>query len=156
MGREIERKFLVIGNEWRHLAHTSLGYRQGYLANNECCSVRIRLENDNARLNIKSATLGVARHEFDYPVPLAEAQEIFEHLCGPRTIEKTRHLVRDNGHLWEIDEFHGANQGLVVAELELQSETESFNKPSWIGQEVSDDPRYYNVRLIDHPFCEWQ
>jgi adenylate cyclase len=156
MGREIERKFLVVGDDWRRLAHASIGYRQGYLANNERCSLRIRLENDAAALNIKSATLGVSRHEFEYPVPLSEAQEMLEHLCGPRTIEKTRHLVRHEGKLWEVDEFHGANQGLIVAELELQSESERFEKPDWVGEDVSEDPRYYNVCLLEHPFCEWE
>lgn len=154
MPQEIERKFLVKDDSWRAATLRSSEYRQAYLANNARCSVRIRIEGDQAKLNIKTATLGVTRGEYEYPLPADEAEEMLDRVCGP-AIEKTRHLIEHAGHRWEIDEFHGANQGLVVAEIELQSEQEQFERPSWLGAEVSDDPRYYNVCLIDHPFSAW-
>jgi adenylate cyclase len=154
VAQEIERKFLVKNDSWRSATLHSSEYRQAYLANNERCSVRVRIEGDQAKLNIKTATLGVTRGEYEYSLPLHEAKEMLDRICGP-ALEKTRHLIEYGGHRWEIDEFHGSNEGLIVAEIELQSEHEPFERPSWLGVEVSDDPRYYNVCLAERPFCDW-
>lgn len=155
MATEIERKFLVVDERWRAQARGWRRIVQGYLANTERGSIRVRLEGDRASLNIKSMTLGVTRSEFDYPIPLDEAEIILQTLCMKPLIEKTRHEVDHEGHLWEIDEFHGDNAGLVVAEIELRDKLEPFAKPAWLGAEVSDDPRYYNVCLVERPFRSW-
>jgi adenylate cyclase len=155
MAREIERKFLVGSDAWRRTIIRSRRLVQGYLASIPACSIRVRLDEDGASLNIKTATLGVSRHEYDYPIPRADAEEILRHLCIKPLIEKTRHYVRAGNHTWEIDEFDGANRGLIVAEIELSSPDESFERPAWLGQEVSDDPRYYNVRLVENPYSSW-
>ncbi|MBX9605226.1 MAG: CYTH domain-containing protein [Gammaproteobacteria bacterium] len=155
MAIEIERKFLLRDASWREHAHRSERMLQGYLAGNDECSVRVRISDDDARLNIKSATLGIERLEFEYPLPVADAEQMLRALCGARTLEKTRHYLRHGGHEWEIDEFHGANAGLVVAELELAAVDETFERPPWLGAEVSDDPRYYNSRLVEQPYSHW-
>jgi len=155
MGTEIERKFLVTGDGWRAHAERPIRYRQGYLASDPGCSVRVRIGGDEARLNIKSATLGVTRLEFEYPLPLADAELLLERLCRRPLIEKTRHRVLYRGHEWEVDVFAGENEGLVVAEIELEREDEPFARPSWLGEEVSDDPRYYNVSLVTRPYKDW-
>lgn len=155
MAAEIERKFLISGEQWREEVHDSLVVRQGYLAGAERASVRVRASDEQAWLNIKSATLGIQRQEYEYPIPLDDAREMLDTLCNGPLIEKTRHFVRHAGHLWEIDEFFGDNAGLVVAEIELGHEDESFERPAWLGEEVSDDPRYYNVSLVRHPYREW-
>ena len=152
---EIERKFRVIDDTWRDQAHASRFMRQGYLAGNERASMRVRTADGQAWLNIKSATLGISRQEYEYAIPLDEADEMLNTLCEGPLIEKTRYFVRHGGHLWEIDEFFGDNAGLIVAELELGSVNESYERPDWLGEEVSDDPRYYNVSLVKHPFREW-
>ena len=156
MGIEIERKFLLRDARWRAQIARSEVMRQGYLAGSEHCSIRIRLTDQDARLNIKSATLGITRTEFEYVVPAADAEIMLATLCGTRTLEKTRHYVHHEGHHWEVDEFHGANAGLVVAELELSAADESFARPAWLGEEVSDDPRYYNSCLVEHPYSGWR
>ena len=130
--------------------------RQGYMVDGELASVRVRVQGDQAFLNIKSATLGVWRREFDYPISLGDAEEMLEHLCAGPLIEKTRYHVTHAGHTWEVDVFEGDNAGLVVAEIELDSEDEVFEKPVWAGDEVSHDPRYYNVCLVKHPYREWK
>lgn len=155
VGTEIERKFLVNSEAWRAAATRAVSMRQGYLASSPASSVRVRIEGDEARLNIKSATLGISRTEYEYPIPLEDALEILETLCGDATVTKTRHFVEHAGHVWEVDEFSGPNAGLVVAELELESASETFARPPWLGEEVSHDRRYYNVCLIDHPYCDW-
>ncbi|MEQ8662441.1 MAG: CYTH domain-containing protein [Gammaproteobacteria bacterium] len=155
MGIEIERKFLLTDTRWRDAVTHSLAMRQGYLAADPACSVRVRLEGDAARLNIKSATLGIARQEFEYAIPCEDAQAMLASLCGERVLSKQRHFVEYGGHTWEIDEFDGANAGLIVAEIELTHADEPFARPPWLGAEVSDDPRYYNVCLVDHPFERW-
>jgi adenylate cyclase len=155
VGTEIERKFLVTGDAWRAAATEVVEIRQGYLAATPECSVRVRISGDDARLNIKSGTLDIVRQEFDYAIPARDAREMMETLCGGRSVSKTRYYVPYAGHLWEVDEFSGANSGLIVAEIELDAVDEAFDKPGWIGAEVSDEPRYYNACLIDHPFCEW-
>ncbi|OGT80594.1 MAG: hypothetical protein A3H91_17140 [Gammaproteobacteria bacterium RIFCSPLOWO2_02_FULL_61_13] len=156
MATEIERKFLLRDTSWRSAVSSSRDIVQGYLANTERGSIRVRLENDSASLNLKSMTLGVSRSEFDYPIPAAEASVILETLCMRPLIEKTRHHVEFDGCTWEIDEFRGENSGLVVAELELAHPHQSFTAPPWLGKEVSDDPRYYNVCLVEHPYCNWK
>lgn len=155
MAHEIERKFLVINDDWKTQVHNSVYYRQAYLAGNDSSSVRVRTTDGQAWLNIKSATLGIERHEFEYEIPLSDADEMIADLCNGVVIEKWRHFVRYEGHVWEIDVFAGANEGLVVAEIELDDVDETFARPSWVGAEVSDDPRYYNVCLVEHPYCDW-
>ncbi len=155
MAQEIERKFLVVGEAWRQQARDHQRYRQGYLASDPACSIRVRISGDRAWLNLKSATLGVARLEFDYPIPVTDAEQILERLCSGPVIDKTRWFVDYGGKTWEVDEFHGDNAGLVVAEIELASEDEAFERPPWLGAEVSHDPRYYNVRLAVHPYKDW-
>ncbi len=155
MAREIERKFLLTDERWRRAVTRSMVMRQGYMGSSPAVSIRVRVAGDEAWLNFKSATLGIARQEFEYPIPRADADEMLGSFCGERFLDKTRHLVPWYGHVWEIDEFHGANAGLTVAEIELEHEDEVFTRPPWIGEEVSSDPRYYNVCLIDHPYSRW-
>lgn len=155
MGIEIERKFLVQNDTWRNQAGPGVRYRQGYLATTGECSIRARIEGDEARLNIKSATAGIARTEFEYRIPVADAAEMLEHFCPGLHVVKMRYRARVGEHTWEIDEFEGENAGLVVAEIELSSAHESFERPAWLGKEVSDDLRYYNTRLSEHPFKDW-
>lgn len=156
MGTEIERKFLVRDDGWRAGAEPGVRYRQGYLASAPSCSIRVRVAGERAFLNIKSATLDVTRAEYDYPIPRADAEEMLDTLCEGSIIEKTRYLVEHGGHGWEIDVFEGENAGLVVAEIELGDKEEAFEYPPWLGEEVSDDPRYYNVCLASHPFKDWE
>ena len=155
MAQEIERKFLVIGDAWRNQASSSVHFRQGYLADAAKCSVRVRVSDDKGYLNLKSATLDIKRTEYEYEIPKHDAEEMLARFCEYPLIEKTRHHVQYADHLWEIDVFAGANAGLVVAEIELDDIDESFSRPGWLGQEVSDDPRYYNVCLVKHPFKDW-
>lgn len=152
---EIERKFLVKDERWRAAADGGVRFRQGYLMGAKHASVRVRIEGERANLNIKGATLGVRRQEYEYPIPLAEAEELLDTLCEQPLIEKTRYTVPYGNHLWEIDLFAGDNAGLAVAEVELADEEEPFERPAWLGTEVSDDPRYYNVSLVKHPYKEW-
>ena len=156
MAIEIEHKFLLASTAWRGQVSHSSYYRQGYLSAVATSSIRIRVSGDTAWLNIKSATIGTQRHEYEYPIPLADANEILDNLCGKPLIEKTRHFVIDDGNTWEIDEFAGANQGLVVAEIELAEAGQYFIKPVWLGMEVTDDLRYYNNNLALHPYSEWR
>ena len=155
MGIEIERKFLVINESWREAANVGTPIKQGYLVGGKEASVRVRLQGDKANLNIKSATLGVRRQEFEYPIPLDEAEIMLTTLCHRPIIEKTRYLVFYADKQWEIDVFEGDNAGLIVAELELHDEAEQFDRPPWLGEEVSDDPRYYNTCLSQHPYKDW-
>ncbi len=156
MATEIERKFLVNDDSWRGAVSKKSFFRQGYLASSDGASVRVRVSDDKANLNIKSMTLGVSRYEFEYAIPLSDAEEMLDKLClGPK-IEKVRYFVEHLGHTWEVDVFEGDNAGLIVAEIELDAEDEAFEKPSWAGDEVSDDERYYNVCLVTHPYKDWQ
>lgn len=155
MATEIERKFLVISDAWRAAAAPGIRFRQGYLSGTGKASVRVRVEGREANLNIKGATLGVRRREFEYAIPLDDANEMLDELCTGGIVEKTRFLVPVGGHTWEVDVFEGANAGLVLAEIELEHEDETFEKPAWAGAEVSDDPRYYNVYLAEHPYTTW-
>jgi adenylate cyclase len=155
MATEIERKFLLRDDSWRAVADAGVVMRQGYLAGSERASVRVRVAGDQANINIKSATLGVTRTEYEYPIPLDEANALLDTLADGPLIEKTRYHVAHGSHTWEIDVFAGDNQGLVVAEIELGDPDEAFERPAWLGDEVSDDPRYYNVCLVKHPYKDW-
>lgn len=155
MGREIEHKFLVVGGAWRSAAVRSASMIQGYLAGGPRASVRVRIEGDAARLNVKGGGFVASRQEFEYEIPVADATEMLGSLCEGPLVEKTRHYVPHAGLVWEVDEFHGRNRGLVVAEIELEHEGQPFEKPPWLGAEVTHLPRYYNVRLVAHPFAEW-
>lgn len=157
---EIERKFLVLDASWRAAADAGTRYRQAYLSRVTSAgavrsSVRVRTDGERAYLNIKSATLGIRRQEYEYPIPLADAEAMLADLCVGAVVEKTRYHVPVGAHVWEIDVFAGANAGLIVAEIELGHEDEVFERPAWLGAEVSDDPRYYNVCLADHPYSAW-
>lgn len=155
MATEIERKFLLLDDSWRSEIEKSKNIRQGYLAGSEKSSIRVRIEDDKANINIKSATLDVIRREYEYPIPVEEANEILDSLCEGPLIEKTRYHVHHGNHLWEIDVFSGDNEGLVVAEIELGGVDETYERPGWLGEEVSDDHRYYNVCLVKHPYKDW-
>jgi adenylate cyclase len=155
MATEIERKFLVKDDSWREDAEPGVRYRQGYLSSAKSCSIRVRVAGERGYLNIKSATLGVTRTEHEYPIPLSDAEEMLVDLCEGPLIEKTRYRVPHKGHIWEVDVFGGDNEGLVVAEIELDHPDESFELPAWAGEEVSHDPRYYNVCLVEHPYKHW-
>ena len=161
MGIEIERKFLLVDDAWRAAAHKVVPMAQGYLNDLAMVdsgamqtSVRVRIEGESAFLNIKSREAGPSRQEFEYEIPLADARALLA-LCVGGKIDKRRHYVQHAGHLWEIDEFHGDNAGLVVAEIELDHADEAFERPDWLGSEVTDDPRYYNLALASHPYTRW-
>lgn len=154
MALEIERKFLVLDDSWRGDAHRASTIAQGYLGG-DACSVRVRIEDGQGTLNIKSKQLGMVRQEFEYPVPLADAEALLALAAGP-VLRKTRHYLRSGEHVWEIDEFEGDNAGLVVAEIELGSVDASFHRPRWLGAEVTDDARYYNVNLMREPYSRWR
>jgi len=155
MAQEIERKFLLAGDGWRGLA-TGIAYRQGYLCTGEGRTVRIRIAGDRGFLTVKGPTTGASRSEYEYEIPLADAREMLDTLCPQPQIEKKRYTVPYRGFVWEIDEFFGANQGLVVAEIELDQEDQSFEQPEWIGTEVTGDPRYYNAALCITPYSAWK
>ena len=155
MGVEIERKFLVLGEAWRALGEPTL-LRQGYLSLDPERTVRVRIEGKGAALTIKGKNRGATRGEWEYPSPVAEAAELLDTLCHQPLVEKVRHRIKHGPHTWEVDEFLGANAGLVVAEIELRSEEDRFDKPDWIGLEVTDDPRYFNSNLIRHPYSAWK
>jgi adenylate cyclase len=154
MPREIERKFLLKNDDWRPQVRESQRMSQGYLASSGRSSVRVRVAGERAWLNIKSGGLVASRQEFEYPVPVEDARELLA-LAEGSLIEKTRHLVEHGGMTWEIDEFHGENSGLVVAELELDREDQPFTRPPWLGAEVTELRRYYNVCLVEHPYSAW-
>lgn len=158
MPLEIERKFLVTGDSWRQDVTRSVEMRQGYLARDGQASVRVRLEGELAKLNIKAAVVGSARAEYEYDMPADECREILATLCVGR-VEKTRHYVPARGAhtdaVWEIDEFVGANAGLVVAEIELPSIDTVFENPIWLGRELTDERRYYNHALASRPYGDW-
>jgi len=156
MAIEIEHKFLLANDGWRKQISHSVKYRQGYLSSQPTSSIRVRISDDHAWLNIKTATIGTHRYEYEYEIPMSDANEILDNLCKKPLIEKTRHFVTHDDNLWEIDEFEGDNQGLIVAEIELDETGQSFSKPSWLGLEVTSDLRYYNNNLAIHPYSEWR
>lgn len=161
MGIEIERKFTVVGEAWRGAAHQSVRMAQGYLNDigavqqgRQKASVRVRIAGEQAFLNLKSRELGHTRQEFDYEIPVADAEALLA-LCTGGLIDKTRHYVRHEGFLWEVDEFAGENAGLIVAEIELASADTVFARPDWAGREVTDELRYYNLALAERPYSRW-
>ncbi len=155
MALEIERKFLLLDESWREAADCGTRMRQGYLSNSDKSSIRVRISGAAAQLNIKSAEPGCVRREYEYPIPVIDAEELLADLCFAAQIEKIRYKVDFSGFIWEIDVFSGANQGLVVAEIELNDLKQEFPRPPWLGREVSDEIRYYNSHLISYPFCQW-
>lgn len=155
MGLEIERKFAVMGDTWREQVSRSVEMRQGYLSSTDSrASVRVRLEGEQARLNIKAAVVGAARAEYEYPMPVEDCRHILETLCIGR-VEKIRHFIEFGGLTWEVDEFLGDNAGLIVAEVELESVEQRFERPAWAGAELTEDARYYNHALALHPYAQW-
>ena len=154
MGVEIERKFLVQGEAWRAQG-TPVLLRQGYLSAQPERTVRVRIEGERAVLTIKSKNVGAARGEWEYPIPVADAAELLDRLCERPLIEKYRRRIPFAGFVWEVDEFLGDNAGLVVAEIELPAEDAAFDKPDWVGMEVTQDLRYLNSNLIKHPYSTW-
>ncbi|NQU65410.1 MAG: CYTH domain-containing protein [SAR324 cluster bacterium] len=154
MQTEIERKFLVKNDSWRKSA-TGVDFRQGYLPTGDSCVVRIRSMGPEAVLTIKGRTSGISRQEFEYAIPCADADRLLDSLCELPLIEKTRYRVQYQGFCWEIDVFRGENRGLIIAEIELEEENQKFPLPAWIGREVSDDPRFFNVNLVKNPYKNW-
>lgn len=154
MGIEIERKFLVTGDGWRPQAASQTRFSQGYLSRDPARTVRVRIAGEQAFLTLKGATTGATRAEFEYVVPVADAQQLLA-LCDGPVVEKIRHLCPFEGMTWEVDEFLGANAGLVVAEIELESEDQPFAKPLWLGAEVTGDARYVNANLALRPYSSW-
>jgi adenylate cyclase len=154
MGVEIERKFLVRSEGWRLLGQPLL-MRQGYLSSHPERVVRVRIAGEQAFMTIKGKNVGASRGEWEYPIPLADAAELLERLCEQPLIEKYRRRIAHAGFVWEVDEFLGANAGLVVAEIELPAEDTAFDKPEWVGEEVTQDVRYLNSNLIKRPFSRW-
>ncbi|WP_020655984.1 CYTH domain-containing protein [Massilia niastensis] len=154
MGVEIERKFLLTGDDWRALGEPVL-LRQGYLCTDPMRTVRVRIEGAQGVLTIKGKSVGATRGEWEYPIPLAEAAELLDRLCERPLIEKTRRRIAHAGFVWEVDEFLGENAGLAVAEIELPAEDTVFDKPAWVGQEVTGDQRYYNSSLSRTPYSRW-
>jgi len=155
MAYEIERKFLVTSDDWRKRVKKTLQIKQAYFCNTKKASLRIRVSDQSGYLSSKSMTMDIRRHEFEYKIPLQDAEFMLEYMCIGKPIIKKRHLVTVGQHLWEIDEFLADNEGLVVAEIELGHEDEPFNKPEWIGLEVSNDPKYINLSLVSKPFNSW-
>lgn len=155
MAKEIERKFLVRDRGWEALATSARRLRQGYLAVTPTVSVRVRVvEGGEARLTVKSAAAGPVRDEFEYAIPAADGEALLG-LCGLPPVEKVRHLVPSGGRVWEVDEFAGLNAGLVVAEIELEREDAAFERPGWLGEDVTLDSRYANQSLAETPFSRW-
>jgi len=154
MAVEIERKFLVKGNEWRSLGTGTL-YRQGYITTHNGTTVRVRLAGSQGYLTFKGKSVGFSRAEYEYPIPAQDAQEMLDNLCDRPLIEKTRYKIDLAGVIWEVDEFWGENEGLIIAEVEIKDENQRVDLPDWIEQEVSNDSKYYNVHLFKHPFQQW-
>ncbi|MFZ2865425.1 MAG: CYTH domain-containing protein [Ignavibacteriaceae bacterium] len=155
MAKEIEKKFLVKG-EFKHLASKQTRIVQGYLSSVPERTVRVRIKGDKGYITIKGIgnASGASRYEWEKEIPTSEVEELLK-ICEPGVIDKTRYLVKVDNHTFEVDEFYAENQGLVLAELELSSEDESFNKPLWLGDEVTGDVKYYNAMLMKHPFTKW-
>lgn len=162
MAIETERKFLVNSDAWRTdetgAQRVGIPYKQGYIISSKERTVRIRIADGKGIITIKGlAPEGVlGRAEYEYEIPLTDAEELFERICLPEKIEKTRYKIPFGAHVWEVDVFHGTNEGLIVAEVELQSEDEQPEIPDWVGEEVSHDPRYFNAKLTEEPFSTWK
>ncbi|WP_293760842.1 CYTH domain-containing protein [uncultured Aquitalea sp.] len=153
MGLEIERRFRVNGDAWRGLAE-GVAYRQGYLSVEKERTVRVRVVGQQAWLTLKGNISDISRHEFEYAIPLADAQTIMAAMC-PMVVDKLRHRIEYAGFIWEVDEFFGDNAGLVLAEIELPDENTAFDKPAWVGEEVTMDGRFTNAYLSKNPFTRW-
>jgi adenylate cyclase len=155
MAVEIERKFLVKNELWREHVITSTAIRQAYLSSGSNAAVRIRIADDKAYLTIKGATVGISRPEFEYEIPVADAEAMLDLRPGGAVIKKTRYQVQYGEHMWDLDIFHGDNNGLKMAEVELGSEAEEFQIPEWVSEEVTRDKRYSNSSLVENPFSSW-
>ncbi|WP_018336434.1 CYTH domain-containing protein [Butyricimonas synergistica] len=155
MALEIERKFLVKGN-FKTESHVSTRVTQGYLSSSPERTVRVRIKGEKGFITIKGKgnASGTSRYEWEKEIPVEEARELLQ-LCEPGIIDKTRYLIRHEGHLFEVDEFHGENDGLVIAEIELKNENENFSRPAWLGEEVTGDRKYYNAMLSRNPYVNW-
>ncbi len=154
MGVEIERKFLLSSDEWKGLAKGTL-YRQGYLSVSKERTVRVRTVGEKGYLTVKGISTGVSRMEYEYEIPLPDAVTMLNELCIQPIIEKKRFAIKHKGFVWEVDEFFRENQGLIVAEIELEYEDQLFEKPDWIGEEVTGDKRYFNSSLAGYPYSSW-
>ncbi len=155
MGQEIEHKFLVVGDDWRSQVRSSTRIVQGYLAHTDRATIRVRIRSEKAYLTLKGPSSGIARSEYEYPIPVADAQAMLDEMAAGPVVDKVRHLIDVDGFTWELDVFAGENSGLVMAEVEVPSADTEFPLPEWAGQEVSDDPRYYNVNLAQNPYRNW-
>jgi len=154
MAKEIERKFLVKGNSWRHLTKGTK-FKQGYLSTDKERSVRIRTIKDKGYITIKGISVGATRSEYEYEIPFDDAKKMLNELCVHPLIEKTRFKIQYGNILIEVDEFFGENEGLILAEVELNNENQQLNLPDWIGKEVTNDSKYFNVNLVKNPFKNW-
>ncbi len=154
MPEEIERKFLVIGDGWRDAA-VGTRFRQGFLSTEPERTVRVRVAGARGSITVKGKTVGAKREEFEYEIPLQDVERMLDGLCERPLIEKVRYTLCVGRHTWEVDVFEGENAGLVIAEVELESEEEAFDKPDWAGEEVTDEPRYFNSNLVAKPFRTW-
>ena len=154
VGKEIERKFLVRNDSWRSLAEGTK-YSQGYLNTNKERIVRVRTIRGKGFLAVKGMTQEGTRTEFEYQIPMADAETLLDEICEKPLIEKKRYKITIGEVIWEVDEFFGENKGLIVAEVELDTPAQAFDKPAWIGTEVTGDPRYFNSNLIKQPYSKW-
>ena len=154
MAKEIERKFLIKDDSWRGQG-SAKRYRQGYLSTVKERTVRVRTAGENGFLTIKGITVGASRAEYEYEIPVMDANEMLDRLCERPLIEKTRYRIAHSDLVWEIDEFEGENRGLIIAEVELKDEHELVTLPDWVGKEVTGDPRYFNANLVARPFTTW-
>ena len=155
MGIEIERKFLVKDDSWRDGVESETHIMQGYLSDNPSATVRVRVKGVKGYLTIKGRGTGLVRPEYEYEIPVADAEPMLRELSISAIVDKVRYRVRSGAHVWDLDVFSGDNAGLVMAEVELDTEDEAFDVPTWAGQEVTDDTRYYNAKLAQHPYCDW-
>ncbi len=155
MGTEIEKKFLMADNSWQGLA-VGKAYSQGYLNSDKGRTVRVRIIGERGILTIKGPNDGGARPEYEYDIPLIDAKEMLARLCHKPLIEKTRYCIPFGGFIWEVDEFKGENEGLLIAEIELAYVGQEFSRPAWIGREVTGDTRYYNANLVKNPYNQWK
>jgi CYTH domain-containing protein len=154
--REIERKFLVQNDSWRESVEKSYSIKQGYFPTDPGATIRIRIKGEKGFLTIKGPTQNLSRSEFEYEIPVSDAEQMLSEFCAAQKIEKVRSIVPFEGKIWEVDEFFGKNAPLIIAEVELEDAEESIQIPNWIGDEVSTDPRYYNSNLIVMPYCDWK
>ncbi len=154
MAKEIERKFLVTSDDWRAGAK-GVSYMQGYIATKGDATVRVRVAGDKGFITVKGPSEGIVRDEFEYEIPKKDAEKMLETLCDSK-VEKTRYKIKHDGLVWEVDEFAGANKGLVIAEVELPDEKHHVDPPSWAGADVSEDPRYTNAALAKNPYSQWK